>query len=123
MKFVLTLIVIIGVFLGGMYLYKKYYKKETKSVKPIPEQVVADQTKATNSTASAKATEKANSTGVTHEKLSGSFKKSGSSNKTPESETLIRADTPIKHSRWGKKIDSIYKKHNTALEKAAGDGK
>ena len=115
MKFVLTLIVIVAVFFGGIVLYKKYFNKETATDKPIPAQVVNDETKPATATAE-------NATGLTHEKIPGEFKKPGSSSTTTEKpKTLITADTPIKSSRWGKKIDKIYMNHNDALEKAAGD--
>ncbi len=115
MKFVITLIVIVAVFFGGIVLYNKYFKKETSTDKPIPAQVVNDETKQAGASTE-------NATGLTHEKIPGDFKKTGSSSTTAEKpKTLITAETPIKSSRWGKKIDKIYMKHNDALEKAAGD--
>lgn len=105
MKFVLTLIVIIAVFFGGIFLYNKYFKKETSTDKPIPAQVVEDETKKTADTA---------------DKVTEDAKKSESTT-ADKPKTLITADTPIKSSRWGKKIDKIYMKHNDALEKAASD--
>ena len=111
MKFVLTLIGIVALFFGGMYVYTKYFKKEATALKPPTKQVAEDQAKTSTKAATA-----------TNDDMKLKTKTKKTDAKKEES-TLITADTPIKHSRWGKKIDSIYKKHNTALEKAGSTDK
>jgi hypothetical protein len=120
MKFIVTLIVIVAVFFGGMVLYKKYFKKETSATKPIPEQVVEDKTQ-TKPAVTTEVKKPTSTEGTAFKKMNSLTKKSTPSSNDGQPTTLITADTPIKHSRWGKKIDKIYMKHNAALEKAAKD--